>query len=205
MIPRCDKRSDRVEIAPEALCQVTEEAEALSASIQRQTRVIGWYHSHPRITPYPSHIDLASQLTYQSMETAWVGLIFSVFYSDAARAGSMTMHCFRTGPGNSHEKIPVTTIPSASLFRTARPVADQIPALLASFSREISDARDALRTKVKAGGKKYVRDLVTAVADSQLYEYQQLVAVPALNLLRGYVLPSLAEEVARLEKLLGAA
>lgn len=27
-----------------------------------QTRVVGWYHSHPKITVQPSHVDLRTQV-----------------------------------------------------------------------------------------------------------------------------------------------
>ena len=44
--------------------------------------VLGWYHSHPHITVHPSHVDLATQSSYQTMEQNFVGLIFSVFNYD---------------------------------------------------------------------------------------------------------------------------
>lgn len=42
-------------------------------------KVVGWYHSHPRITVWPSEVDLRTQLSFQLMDENMVGLIFSVF------------------------------------------------------------------------------------------------------------------------------
>ena len=78
-IPRIgDRRNDRVEVSDE-IYRAALEAERCSEEFGRHTRVVGWYHSHPHITPYPSHVDLATQFSYQGMENGWVGLIFSVF------------------------------------------------------------------------------------------------------------------------------
>lgn len=50
------KESDRVEISPEQLCEGTEYAEQLTRKLNRPMRVLGWYHSHPHITVWPSHV-----------------------------------------------------------------------------------------------------------------------------------------------------
>ena len=41
--------------------------------------VVGWYHSHPNITVWPSHVDLRTQFNYQVMDKYFIGLIFAVF------------------------------------------------------------------------------------------------------------------------------
>lgn len=79
MLRRSDKRKDRVEISPEQLSAASTQAEALAEALKREIRVIGWYHSHPHITVWPSHVDVATQASYQLMEPMFVGLIFSVF------------------------------------------------------------------------------------------------------------------------------
>jgi proteasome lid subunit RPN8/RPN11 len=79
IIPRLDKRPDRVEISSERLVQAPENALKFSQETGVHTRVLGWYHSHPHITPYPSHVDLRTQAIYQLIDPVWVGLIFSVF------------------------------------------------------------------------------------------------------------------------------
>ena len=41
--------------------------------------IIGWYHSHPHITVFPSNVDIKTQLLYQTMDKKFIGLIVSVF------------------------------------------------------------------------------------------------------------------------------
>merc|ERR1719163_1040612 len=79
---RSDKRPDRCEISPEQLVGAAERAERMTDAIQRKTRVVGWYHSHPHITVLPSHVDLRTQHQYQGMDSTFIGLIFTVFNSD---------------------------------------------------------------------------------------------------------------------------
>lgn len=82
VLPRSDKRKDRVEISPGNLCEATIMAPAISQAVGEDVNIIGWYHSHPHITVEPSHVDLQTQLTFQNMDSAFVGLIFSVFNTD---------------------------------------------------------------------------------------------------------------------------
>lgn len=56
ILHRSDKQPDRVEISPEQLCGASLHAEQLASSLKRPMRVIGWYHSHPHITVWPSHV-----------------------------------------------------------------------------------------------------------------------------------------------------
>ena len=78
VIRRLTKQKDRVEFDNRDLIAGTEFAESLKGSMN----VLGWYHSHPHITVHPSHVDLATQSSYQTMEQNFVGLIFSVFNYD---------------------------------------------------------------------------------------------------------------------------
>ena len=48
-------------------------------------RVLDKYNSQPHITVHPSHVDLATQASYQTMDINFVGLIFSVFKYDPNR------------------------------------------------------------------------------------------------------------------------
>lgn len=59
VLNRKDKKKDRVEVSVEALASASTVAEDLSL------QVIGWYHSHPRITVFPSHVDVKTQGQYQ--------------------------------------------------------------------------------------------------------------------------------------------
>ena len=77
---RMDKQPDRVEISPEQMINAAEAAEDLAKKLKRPNiRVVGWYHSHPNITVWPSHVDLRTQYNYQRLDEHFVGLIFAVF------------------------------------------------------------------------------------------------------------------------------
>lgn len=58
ILRRLDKKPDRVEISEEQLVQATLRAEELAAEVGRPLRVVGWYHSHPHITVWPSHVGM---------------------------------------------------------------------------------------------------------------------------------------------------
>ncbi|KAH9247267.1 hypothetical protein BASA81_015148 [Batrachochytrium salamandrivorans] len=73
-VVRKDKRNDRVEISSEEL------SKALSEADSRGIKVIGWCHSHPKITISPSHVDLNTQHTLQLLDERFFGLIYSCFH-----------------------------------------------------------------------------------------------------------------------------
>lgn len=96
MIRRLTKQKDRVEIDNIYLTQASEHAEQLGL------RVLGWYHSHPHITVHPSHVDLATQLGYQYMDSNFVGLIFSVFnYDPTTGVDTKEVIAFQSVQGDS--------------------------------------------------------------------------------------------------------
>jgi BRCA1/BRCA2-containing complex subunit 3 len=76
---RSDRRKDRVEVSPDQLSEASNEAEQTTRNTSIQTRVVGWYHSHPHITVFPSHVDVRTQAQYQMLDEGFVGLIFSCF------------------------------------------------------------------------------------------------------------------------------
>lgn len=55
---RLDKQKDRVEISPEQLLKAAGEADRLTIELKHPMRVLGWYHSHPHITVFPSHVGM---------------------------------------------------------------------------------------------------------------------------------------------------
>jgi BRCA1/BRCA2-containing complex subunit 3 len=60
-------------------------------------QIIGWFHSHPHITVWPSHVDIRTQLSYQMMDKNFVGLIVSLFNKNKATNLSTTeMICFQS-------------------------------------------------------------------------------------------------------------
>ena len=195
-IQRVDKRPDRVEIAPEMLFLASEEAERCGAAVERHTRVIGWYHSHPHITPYPSHVDLRTQSTFQQMESGWVGLIFSVFHADSTHGGSCTLHCFQSREG-AHEKVPFTVVPSNAILRNSTIVAEQTPNFLKTFELETQTAVDsALRgSSCCSADHAELERLCQSVADLQLFTFAQLVANPTNNYLCNTVIPWLESRI----------
>jgi len=98
VLKRSDKRKDRVEISPEQLSQASTEAEqvGLLTRAKRPMRIIGWYHSHPHITVWPSHVDVRTQAMYQLMDSDFIGLIVSCFSNDQSNAGKVQVTCFQS-------------------------------------------------------------------------------------------------------------
>lgn len=96
ILRRSDKQPDRVEISPEQLSAASTHAERLATELGRPMRVVGWYHSHPHITVWPSHVDVRTQAMYQMMDDCFVGLIFSVFNQDKSSKNRIQMTCFQS-------------------------------------------------------------------------------------------------------------
>ncbi|CAN0173047.1 unnamed protein product [Lampetra fluviatilis] len=133
ILRRSDKRKDRVEISPEQLSAASTEAEisspppaaaCTSASFSTGTtpmRVVGWYHSHPHITVWPSHVDVGTQAMYQMMDDCFVGLIFACFSDDKnTKTGRVLLTCFQSMkvPGEeeiSRVEIPVHVVPCPTI------------------------------------------------------------------------------------------
>eukprot|EP00743_Colponemidia_sp_Colp-15_P004749 GILK01005114.1.p1 GENE.GILK01005114.1~~GILK01005114.1.p1 ORF type:complete len:353 (+),score=63.67 GILK01005114.1:284-1342(+) len=122
-LTRLDKRKDRVEISPEQLTNAATEAEKISEKIQRRTRVVGWYHSHPHITVFPSHVDVRTQASYQTMDPGFIGIILSCFNDDAgAKSGRVQVIAFQSvdaaqekvSPSVSDFQQPLTTAVTGS-------------------------------------------------------------------------------------------
>ncbi|XP_070000674.1 lys-63-specific deubiquitinase BRCC36 isoform X1 [Penaeus vannamei] len=111
---RSDKRKDRVEISPEMLIEAQQKAEQMSASSGQELHIVGWYHSHPHITVWPSDIDLQTQAGYQQMDSRFIGLIFSVYNEDKkTKVGSHQVTCFQAtnqspeGEAPQYVRLPV--------------------------------------------------------------------------------------------------
>uniref|UniRef100_A0A8C9U6J6 BRCA1/BRCA2-containing complex subunit 3 n=1 Tax=Scleropages formosus TaxID=113540 RepID=A0A8C9U6J6_SCLFO len=97
ILRRSDKRKDRVEISPEQLSAASTENHRLAEMTGRPMRVVGWYHSHPHITVWPSHVDVRTQAMYQMMDQGFVGLIFSCFIEDKnTKTGRVLYTCFQS-------------------------------------------------------------------------------------------------------------
>jgi len=98
LLRRIDKRKDRVEISPEQLSNASSDAErmGLLTREQKPMRIVGWYHSHPHITVWPSHVDLRTQAMYQIMDESFVGLIVSCFDDVNVTCGDLQVTCFQS-------------------------------------------------------------------------------------------------------------
>jgi proteasome lid subunit RPN8/RPN11 len=82
VMSRTDRRKDRVEIGYEDMANTEVLASALTQATGKETRIIGWFHSHPHITVLPSHVDIRTQAQYQQMDGGFLGLIVAVFQND---------------------------------------------------------------------------------------------------------------------------
>uniref|UniRef100_A0A0X3PMD7 Lys-63-specific deubiquitinase BRCC36 n=1 Tax=Schistocephalus solidus TaxID=70667 RepID=A0A0X3PMD7_SCHSO len=82
-LQRTSQLSDRVNISEVELAGCIDKCEEISKDMKSPVSVVGWYHSHPHITPFPSHVDLQTQLNFQSMDQNFIGLIFSTFIHQA--------------------------------------------------------------------------------------------------------------------------
>jgi len=96
---RSDRQKDRVETNPEQLAAASAQADRMTISTGRTTRVIGWYHSHPHITVLPSHVDVRTQAMYQLLDSGFIGLIFSCFSEDANKVGRIQVIAFQSSDG----------------------------------------------------------------------------------------------------------
>lgn len=201
------QRSDRVEMSAESVASATEAADRMTTDTGVRTYVVGWYHSHPRIPAVPSPVDLCTQGRFQQyMESGWVGLIASVFNTEAnITCGHCALHCFQAGLGNEHVEVPMRIVPQSALFASLDPIGalpDTTPRLLQVLQQEVRDA-------VAATVRESAHDAATSraargLAEVQLFQIDRLVAEPTRKELVHCSLPLLRAEVARLEAALAA-
>ncbi|KAJ1966725.1 BRCA1 BRCA2-containing complex, subunit 3 [Dispira parvispora] len=142
ILQRSDKRKDRVEVSPEQLHLAVLQAESASKEQGRHIRVIGWYHSHPHITVYPSDVDLATQERQQQLDPRFFGSIFSCFdenqQDQSQRLQTICFQSKRLANPSGFERLKSAEIPfgvaPAALTRTLlanpQPPLYQLPASL---------------------------------------------------------------------------
>ena len=85
----------------------------IAQSLHGSMRVLDKYNSQPHITVHPSHVDLATQASYQTMDINFVGLIFSVFnYDPNTGIDSKEVAAFQSVKGeggmNIYRNIPLS-------------------------------------------------------------------------------------------------
>ncbi|KND03596.1 uncharacterized protein SPPG_01071 [Spizellomyces punctatus DAOM BR117] len=135
ILTRKDKRKDRVEISDEQLSNAIEEAEATG------TKVVGWSHSHPHITVFPSHVDLNTQRSMQLLDNRFFGLIFSCFNTDSTLAERIQVTCFQAGSDGSRISIPLLIMPRDPFItqQTLTQLVEKLPTTLLREEREAYD------------------------------------------------------------------
>ncbi|KAF9363808.1 BRCA1 BRCA2-containing complex, subunit 3 [Mortierella sp. NVP85] len=107
------------------------EAEEITKTTGKTTRVIGWYHSHPHITVFPSHVDLRTQLSQQLMDHRFIGMIVSCFNTDSELANKIQVTCFQSRPSDGgpcqHIKLPFSILNENPLDSFTLPKLLEIP------------------------------------------------------------------------------
>ncbi|XP_012967322.2 lys-63-specific deubiquitinase BRCC36-like [Mesocricetus auratus] len=136
ILQRSDKTKDRVEISPEQLSAASIEAERSAEQTGRPLRIVGWYHSHPHITVWPSHIDVHTQAMYQMMDQGFVGLIFACFIEDkTTKTGRVLYTCFQSvqdpkSLGYERIEIPIHIVPHTTIGKACLTSAVELPRIL---------------------------------------------------------------------------
>ncbi|ERE91585.1 lys-63-specific deubiquitinase BRCC36-like protein [Cricetulus griseus] len=136
ILQRSDKTKDRVEISPEQLSAASIEAERSAEQTGRPLRIVGWYHSHPHITVWPSHVDVRTQAMYQMMDQGFVGLIFACFIEDkTTKTGRVLYTCFQAiqDPKSSEYErieIPIHIVPHTTIGKVCLTSAVELPRIL---------------------------------------------------------------------------
>jgi len=198
VIRRLTKQKDRVEIDNRDLIAGAEFAESLPGSLS----VSGWYHSHPHITVHPSHVDLATQASYQIMDKDFVGLIFSVFnYDPNTGIDTREVAAFQSvkgeGGNNVCRNIPLTVEASGDdLGKTVLDAMASIPAIL--MEEEMDEYNKAMKNS--SGVMDRVHNQACLV--THLAKQSSLVTGPMLDSIRLRE-KSLEEDIKRLEEMKG--
>ncbi|KAK0072915.1 hypothetical protein PV325_010533 [Microctonus aethiopoides] len=160
ILRRLDKKKDRVEISPEQLLEATVEAERLQDELKRSMRILGWYHSHPHITVFPSHVDVGTQATYQMMDPGFVGLIFS--------EQEIVLTCFQSR-NNKTVEVPLEIVKTQGIASTCLNTMKELPEILVQEEEEVAKPceknpdvlavihNDAVRTRALV----HIADIIT--------------------------------------------
>jgi len=208
LLKRSDKRKDRVEISPEQLSNASTEAEKMGLSTRagKPLRITGWYHSHPHITVWPSHVDISTQSMYQLMDPDFIGIIVSCFSDDSA---------------NNSGKIQVTCFQSANVSMTSAPRLERLEVDLEVVACDVMSTANlkALRNSpqllMEEETGEYTKslgymdqDLLTAVQNATIYSKSvmqiiEIICSPMINNLQNEVRRR-KEEVTKLRKKLAS-
>ena len=163
--PRIDKKSDRVEVSADATLQAMADADKLSTLLQIDINVVGWYHSHPRITCPPSHVDIGTQHSQQRGGKTFVGIIFSAFSETQADTlphvgggklytDRVQCHCFQALSETRGESVPVVVEPVTKMLaavgsRALPDTTKYVPSLYSGLIRLLQVMQDEEETAYK--------------------------------------------------------
>jgi BRCA1/BRCA2-containing complex subunit 3 len=100
------KEKDRVEFDEIQISKASEIADTLEKELKLDVNVVGWYHSHPKITIPPSSVDLNTQFS-QQYQGCFVGLIASCFNSDNNNINKINLTAFQTKKDSNGINIPL--------------------------------------------------------------------------------------------------
>ncbi|ESO07696.1 hypothetical protein HELRODRAFT_150937, partial [Helobdella robusta] len=181
ILKRSDKRPDRVEISPEQLSNASNHAEHLSEKLNKPMRIVGWYHSHPHITVWPSNVDLKTQASYQLMDDRFVGLIFSVFNQDKSNRTSRWKVLIFYFTSTQYERVDVNVhiTPSTTMCTSILDSYQQLHEIIWQEEKELfestkSDSLDL--TSSLHNGAVYTKNVVQIV---------ECIQVPLMNFMQG--------------------
>ncbi|KAI7854938.1 JAB1/Mov34/MPN/PAD-1 ubiquitin protease-domain-containing protein [Circinella umbellata] len=172
LLTRSDKRKDRVEIAPEQLHLAALEAEQVSKRLNRKMCVIGWYHSHPHITVFPSHVDLRTQLSQQYLDSHFFGIIISCFDSSSDHIQRVQITCFQaeqTSDGTvSRVNVPIEIIPSYTMSSVMRETFLDLPKRM--FEEHNKEYEAATSKRIQYSDQRNVTsDIMTELYNTGVY------------------------------------
>jgi proteasome lid subunit RPN8/RPN11 len=143
MTRKC-KEKDRVEFDEMQIAKASELADSLSKEHNTSINVVGWYHSHPKITVPPSGVDLNTQYS-QQYQGPFIGLIISCFNN--AENNPIKMIAFQTQgqvgdfiPGYVDiEIIKESQVMRSNISNTARTYSGVLKNLLEEESDEFNN------------------------------------------------------------------
>ncbi|KAL4692788.1 hypothetical protein H8959_016598, partial [Pygathrix nigripes] len=131
ILRRSGKSKDRVKISSEQLSAASTEAERLAELTGRPIRVVGWYHSHPHIIVWPSHVDVRTQAMCQMIDQE--GLIFSCFIEDK---NTKTGWAQKSSEYKRIE-IPIHIVPHVTIGKVCLESAVQLPKILCQEEQDM--------------------------------------------------------------------
>ncbi|CAO0789518.1 unnamed protein product [Mucor circinelloides] len=150
-LTRSDKRKDRVEIAPESLHLAALEAEEYGKKTGKPMMVIGWYHSHPHITVFPSHVDLKTQLSQQLMDEKFFGIIVSCFDSHNDNTEKLQITCFQSAQDNQRVNIPLLIEPSLDMDSDTKELLLKLPEhMYEEYKKEFTVSNERIKYDLRS-------------------------------------------------------